>query len=704
MSGDGKWLRVADAGCGMTRGDLINRLAAPGASRCDRGDEVAWRAALKSGDAAAFSAAFGGGVFAAVAVADALHVVTKADDDAPYSWTLDATAPQEFSIHLGAKQLGPFFGGALDAGSLEDSHGPEDASDGAERVAFPYDGGTVVSLRLRDFVKGASDFRAVVEASQLRTQYAVELLAPGDELQVARVVLAFGEDEGGFTKDADTSEVATGGAAAIQKSEPESAEAAAASAEAAGREMLERCRYIPLRLSHGERKVLRLVEAALRVSGYVDRVDSAALEGKAAKRQQLQLRGITKILRGLVVAADPGRCTAHSQSFADDAPLLRACFEVARRYKILNPELMRSEYGTLVNLLQDASALADEFGVDCVRPVETVHRLLSTHNGLALLDDAQILDATSEVLPDSTKSRAQMDQLLRRKARAVRGIVGRHARNDFSAAQIELCLVSICDNESYLNSNRAPIDATLALLRKHFDPRRFPEGPPPQKLLAIQDGGSGARLSHPHARQFKFAEQSLLLWREIVGDMFRHWHGAEADLLSGDAPYALRDTGQGLQRVQPCPRSYAAMRQTLARASRSSSSGEAWVGSSMIHMGDHNVPNALVFLDKYAQVARILRPLVSVLARARQLCGDDPELKRLVDDAFGSPEDFEVSVLADFFRHAFDGSGADNFYDAGSCVDGRLTSAWNWCSQVSRKPYLVVFKLCGFAGFDGQFH
>ncbi|CAN0559457.1 unnamed protein product, partial [Laminaria digitata] len=30
----------------------------------------------------------------------------------------------------------------------------------------------------------------------------------------------------------------------------------------------------------------------------------------------------------------------------------------------------------------------------------------------------------------------------------------------------------------------------------------------------------------------------------------------------------------------------------------------------------------------------------------------------------------------------FDGSGGDNNYDAGSCVDGRLTSAWNWCSKV----------------------
>lgn len=75
--------------------------------------------------------------------------------------------------------------------------------------------------------------------------------------------------------------------------------------------------------------------------------------------------------------------------------------------------------------------------------------------------------------------------------------------------------------------------------------------------------------------------------------------------------------------------------------------------------------------------------------------------------------------LADFFRGAFDGSGADNFYDAGSCIDGRLTSAWNCkimrftslpfllqntiiapnndsslgCSQIERKSYFPVFLL-----------
>ena len=54
-------------------------------------------------------------------------------------------------------------------------------------------------------------------------------------------------------------------------------------------------------------------------------------------------------------------------------------------------------------------------------------------------------------------------------------------------------------------------------------------------------------------------------------------------------------------------------------------------------------------------------------------------------DSFGGVRRLQKLILADFFRHAFDGSGADNFFDAGSCIDGRLTSAWNWCSSIESK-------------------
>lgn len=80
----------------------------------------------------------------------------------------------------------------------------------------------------------------------------------------------------------------------------------------------------------------------------------------------------------------------------------------------------------------------------------------------------------------------------------------------------------------------------------------------------------------------------------------------------------------------------------------------------------------------------------------------DASLAAYIDHAFGGPEKLRKTILVDFFRHGFDGSGADNFFDAGSCIDGRLTSAWNWCSKIEKKGYFPVFKLTGFQGFDGD--
>lgn len=150
------------------------------------------------------------------------------------------------------------------------------------------------------------------------------------------------------------------------------------------------------------------------------------------------------------------------------------------------------------------------------------------------------------------------------------------------------------DNDSFLNSNRVPIDKIIDYLQHFFSPVKIEEG----YSLSIISGQDGARLSHSHERQYYFALQSLTLWRDIIDDMFRLWAMAEEDLLSESVTYALKDTGQGMQRVQQSPRTYKSMQQILIRVQ---GKVKQWIGSNVIHLGDHNVPNALTFIDKYTQ-------------------------------------------------------------------------------------------------------
>ena len=129
--------------------------------------------------------------------------------------------------------------------------------------------------------------------------------------------------------------------------------------------------------------------------------------------------------------------------------------------------------------------------------------------------------------------------------------------------------------------------------------------------------GDGACLSHDHGTQFTFVLQSLTLWRNIMTNMPKLWMLADTDMTTES--YRLCDTGQGYQRLQYSP----CVREEMSNILQSvKASCGSWVGLSVVHLGDRDVPNALVFIDKYVQVPSILAPIVAALERLPSLTDD----------------------------------------------------------------------------------
>lgn len=328
----------------------------------------------------------------------------------------------------------------------------------------------------------------------------------------------------------------------------------------------------------------------------------------------------------------------------------------------MNPEKMRSDYGKLVYMLQDStlSEIETLLEFSCNKSVETVYRFLETRGSLGLLKDPLIMVATQAIIDDKRRPRYEIQRSIKMKENAVEQLASKYCNSRLSRGDIKLCLRSIGDNNSFLVGTRDPVDKMIHYLTTFFRPDHIEDA----WSLAISYGRGGARLSHDHTRQYHYVLQSLTLWREVLNDMFKLWILAEEDLLDPSNRYRLTNTGQGLNRVQAAPRVSSAMHRLLHQVQRNLSN---WIGSSVIHLGDHNVPNALMFIDKYTQITRIINPVLLTVEQLDQMALNDG-LRQYMDSTFGGKDRLRLLILQDFFRHAFDGSGADNFFDAGSCL------------------------------------
>lgn len=129
--------------------------------------------------------------------------------------------------------------------------------------------------------------------------------------------------------------------------------------EKVGEWFVDRAKYIPLRLTLSERKFLRLLEAALTVSEYTDKIDTIGFGLSKAKRIVHQIRELCAIMSGLLLSADykRGQELFTDRDFQANAEFYQTVFELGRRHKIMNPDKMRTTYGKLIYLLQVFSLL-----------------------------------------------------------------------------------------------------------------------------------------------------------------------------------------------------------------------------------------------------------------------------------------------------------------------------------------------------------
>jgi hypothetical protein len=391
-----------------------------------------------------------------------------------------------------------------------------------------------------------------------------------------------------------------------------------------------------------------------------------------------------------VVSTIPSSSWA-SRDPQDNAALFQTMCEIGRRNKVLNPSSMRTTYGKLMYLLQDSqnSTVAKSLGFSLHKDLVLVQPYLEEYEAVALLDDARLLTATQFIAITNERGRRlereEIGELVEEKRRAVDALLQEYSSPKLSESNVKRVIDSIADAIAYVESNVAPVKRMLQYLEENFDPRE-PKGKFSLQLSgssrpsyssygqqytkygmsAFRNDSSGATLSHSHSTQFTFVWQSLRLWMRTQENMHRLWLCADEDLLSTGTAYHLYNTGQGLNRVQSCPRVAKVMRSLLSATQQEA--GSPWVGLSVIHLGDRDVPNALMFIDKYTQIPRFLHPVVEFLDGLEEMCRDEC-IGEYVKKQFQSSERLKMIVLTDWCKHSFDGSGDDG----GSCIDGRIT-------------------------------
>ena len=95
----------------------------------------------------------------------------------------------------------------------------------------------------------------------------------------------------------------------------------------------ERAKYVPLRLSLKERKMLRIVRASIKVNDYTNKIDKENLN--LNKKNHLQISEICSVLSSISLCVDyeTGQKVIKKKIFNKYNKFFKSIFEVGRRHK-----------------------------------------------------------------------------------------------------------------------------------------------------------------------------------------------------------------------------------------------------------------------------------------------------------------------------------------------------------------------------------
>jgi hypothetical protein len=192
-----------------------------------------------------------------------------------------------------------------------------------------------------------------------------------------------------------------------------------------------RAQFIPVRLQYKERQLLRLLQAQLSVSTYTDSIDRADL--KSNKRVHAQIMKICAFLSGLAVSVNytEGQKLLQSRQWKVHEKFFCMMMELGRRYKVLNPDRMRTEYGRLMYLMMDATRneVQQLLGFNVRSSMVTVESFLRQRGAEEMLKDPLMEIATraiDQMSDEGKKTRTDIRSEVKRKEAAVKQLARKY--------------------------------------------------------------------------------------------------------------------------------------------------------------------------------------------------------------------------------------------------------------------------------------